>query len=91
MPTSGGPSVKLAEDVASSAFAVVETGVYYIDAPSGQARLQFLDSASGRVTTVARNIGEVRALLAASHDGRTILYTKQDSSVDDLMLVDNFQ
>jgi hypothetical protein len=40
---------------------------------------------------VARNLGEVRPLLTASFDGRTILDTKLDSSVDDLMLVENFR
>jgi hypothetical protein len=40
---------------------------------------------------VARNLGNVDAFLTASPDGRTLLYSRIDSSVDDLMLVENFR
>jgi hypothetical protein len=79
------------EGVVAKAFAVLERGVYYIEQPAGEARLQFFDFAAGRSTTVARNLGDVRMGLAASPDGRTILYSRADSSVDDLMLVENFR
>ena len=68
-----------------------EGGVYYVDRPSGETRLQYFDFATRRSTTVARNLGNVDLPLTASPDGRTILYTRMDSSVDDLMLVENFQ
>lgn len=87
----GGQPVKLLERVSVSAFAVVERGIYYVDQPSGETRLQFFDFASGRSTTVARGLGEVLPLLTASRDGRTILYARVDSSIDDLMLVENFR
>jgi hypothetical protein len=69
----------------------LERGIYYIDQPAGEARLRFFDFATGRPTTVARNLGDVTSGLTASPDGRTILYTRRDSSVDDLMLVENFR
>jgi hypothetical protein len=91
VPTSGGPAVKILNEVIFSAFAVLDRGIYYVERPSAGTRLQFLDFATGRSTTVAPNIGEVRPLLTASRDGRTILYTRLDSVIEDLMLVDNFR
>jgi hypothetical protein len=79
------------EGIVQRAFAVLEQGIYYIDHPAGEARLQFLDFATGKPTTVTRNLGDVAFGLTASPDGRTILYTRRDSSVDDLMLVENFR
>lgn len=92
MPASGGQRVKVIEGTVASSFAVIEQGIYYIDQPAGQAvRLQFFDFAGGRSTTVAGNLGVVQALLTASPDGRTVLYTRRDSSVEDLMLVEDFR
>ena len=68
-----------------------EGGIYCIDRPSGETRLQYFDFATRRSTTVARNLGNVDIPLTASPDGRTILYSRMDSSVDDLMLVENFR
>ena len=73
------------------AFAVLDSGIYYLDQPSGETRLEFLDFATGRSTTVARHLGEIWAGLSATPDGRMILYTKRESSVEDLMLVENFR
>ena len=91
LPTSGGQPVKVLDGVVARAFEVIEKGIYYIDRPSGEAQLQFFDFATGRSTTVARNLGDVTLGLTASPDGRTILYSRVDSRVDDLMLVENFR
>jgi hypothetical protein len=103
MPASGGVPVKVVEGVALGNYVVLEKGIYYIDRPSGEggthyfdlpsgeARLQYFDFATRRTTTVAGNLGPVDTPLTASPDGRTILYTGLDSSVDDLMLVENFR
>jgi Tol biopolymer transport system component len=102
-PVSGGPPVKVLEGVVRAAFAVLDGGIYYIDRPSGEGgllytdrpsgetRLQYFDLATRRTTTVARNLGNVFLGLTASKDGRTILYSRVDSFVDDLMLVDNLR
>jgi serine/threonine protein kinase len=91
VPTSGGTEVKLLEGELSPGFAVVEKGIYYIEWLAGEACLRFFDFAAERSTTVAPNLGAVEGALAATHDGRTILYTRRDSSGDDLMLVENFR
>ena len=91
LPSGGGQPVKVLDGVVSRAFFVLEKGIYYIDQPAGEARLQFFDFAAGRSTIVARNLGRVSNGLTASRDGRAILYTRVDSSVDDLMLVENFR
>jgi Tol biopolymer transport system component len=103
VPTLGGVPVKVLEGVVLFNFVVLEGGIYYIDRPSGEGgihtmdrpsgetRLRYFDFASQRSTTVARNLGSVFIGLTASPDGRTIFYTRVDSSVDDLMLVENFR
>lgn len=76
----------------------MDAGVYFIDridpggAPAGgTARLQFFDFAAGRATTIARDLGSVGFGLSASPDGRTVYYSRTDSSVEELMVVDNFR
>jgi Tol biopolymer transport system component/predicted Ser/Thr protein kinase len=91
LPASGGQPVKVLDGVIQRAFTVLEKGIYYIDQPAGDARLQFYDFATGRSTSVARNLGDVRLGLTASRDGRTILYFRAEPSVNDLMLVENFR
>jgi tricorn protease-like protein len=103
LPLSGGVPVKVLDGVFFGNFMVLDRGIYYIDKPSGQrgihyldkfigeARLQYFDLATRKSTTVARNLGDVGAFLTASPDGRTLLYSREDSRIDDLMLVENFR
>jgi Tol biopolymer transport system component len=100
-PASGGVPHKLLEGVVWAAFDVIGTGVYYIDGlpgevsgmdpPAGESRLRYFDFATRRSTTVARNLGDVSSFPSASGDGRTILFTRTDSSIEDLMLVEKFR
>src|SRR5271157_1763456 len=91
LPASGGQPVRVLEGVVQLAFTVSDKGIYYIDQPAGETRLQFYNPASGRSTTVARNLGDVSQGLTVSPDGRTILYSRMESPVSDLMLVENFR
>jgi hypothetical protein len=104
VPASGGAPEKVLDGVLLANFVVLEGGIYYIDrpsgqgasqmtdAPSGETRLQYFDLKTRRSTTVARNLGNVFiGPLTASTDGRTIFFGRVDSSVDDLMLVENFK
>jgi hypothetical protein len=84
-------------------FDVVEGGVYYIDRvagetgafstdrPGGDTWLRYFDFATGRSTTVVSNLGAVAFGLSASRDGRTVFFSRVDSAVDELMLVENFR
>ena len=92
MPASGGQSIKVLEGIARETdFAVVEKGIYFVSNADGENRLEFFDFAAGKSTLVAGNLGKTVPGLTASPDGRTVLYSRLDSSVDDLMLVENFR
>ena len=103
VPVSGGTPSKVLDGVVRGAFAVLERGIYFIDRPSGNAgvlsmdrpsgetRLQYFDFATGKSNTVAHQLGDVFLGLTASKDGHTIFYSRVDSSLDDLMLVENFR
>ena len=94
LPVSGGRPVKVLEGVVRRAFVILEKGVYYasLEAPSQPgAKLLYFDFATGKSTSVATLGREIDLGLTATADGRTILYTKVDSSVNDLMLVENFR
>jgi dipeptidyl aminopeptidase/acylaminoacyl peptidase len=91
LPISGGEPVKVLDRVIWYNFCLVKKGAYYIDRLGGEHRLQYLDFITGRSATVAHNLGEVGAGLTAAPDGRTILFTRVDTSTDDLMLVENFR
>jgi Tol biopolymer transport system component len=103
LPLSGGAPVRVLDGVVLGNFDVTEGGIYYIDRlssearvqftnpPSGETRLQYFDFGTGQSTTVARNLGTVGFGLSASPDGRTIFFSRVDSSVDELILVENFR
>jgi Tol biopolymer transport system component len=91
VPVAGGQPVKVVDGVVGWFFAVGEKGIYYADRPAGQTRLMFYDFATERSTTIAGNLGQIEFAPGVSPDGRTILYSQIDSTVDDLMLVENFR
>jgi eukaryotic-like serine/threonine-protein kinase len=102
-PLTGGAPVKILEGVIFGNFDVIDRGIYYIDRAAGLAggffierargetRLQYFDFSTRRSTIVAHNLGTVGPGLSASRDGRTVFFSRVDSSVDELMIVDNFR
>ena len=88
-----GERAKLADSADSLSFAVTDAGIYFADRASGLTRLNYLDLATQRTTVVVEDLGRVPGGvgISATRDGRTILFTRIDSSTDDLMLVENFR
>jgi Tol biopolymer transport system component len=91
LPASGGEPVRVVDGIVWFNFWVLDKGAYYIDRLGGETRLQYLNFATGKSTTVARNLGEVTSGLTASPDGKRILFSRVDSFADDLMLVEDFR
>ena len=67
------------DGVVNSAFDVVERGCGNFD------------FASRKIVTVVEDLGTLSLGLTASRDGRTIFFARVDSSVNELMLVENFR
>ena len=84
-------------------FDVVDRGIYYIDRsaadagafasdrPGGETRLRYFDFDTQQSTTVAAGLGTIRFGLSATRDGRTVIYSRVDTSIDELMVVDDFR
>jgi Tol biopolymer transport system component len=98
----GGEPVKVLDGVMLGAFDVIERGIYYVESISpqpgrftmdrpGDTRLQFFDFATARSTTVAANLGRLGFGLSASLDGRSVFFSRFDSSIHELTMVDGFQ
>ena len=77
----------LAQATYWSNFGVAATGVYF---SADRSRLQFLDAATGKVSTltVVDNIAEG---LCVSPDGHYVVWAQRDRNTTDLMLVENFR
>ncbi len=85
LPALGGPE--------GSCFAVVERGIYFIPPPNPDHTysIQFLEFASGKITSIATIDKPVSFGLTVSPDGRSLLYAQVDQQGRDLMLVENFR
>ena len=91
LPVKGGEPVKVMDDVVATSFDIVDGGIYYVERAPGETRLRYFDFTTRRSNLVARNLGNLFFGLSASPDGHTMLYTRVDASVDDLMLVEDFR
>jgi hypothetical protein len=90
LPLKGGSPVKVADDALPNSLEAVDSGIYFLD-PADGTRLQFLNFATRRSSTVASKLGTVSGTIGVSRDGRTIYFSRVDSSIDDLMLVEHFR
>jgi len=98
VPVNGGEEVQVFDSFKSEnagGWAVVSDGIYFInpDAKDGVA-IEFFDFATRKVKRVA-GLGKANVQLwcpfAVSPDRRQILYTQNDQSGGDIMLVENFR
>jgi hypothetical protein len=91
LPLKGGAPTRLVDGALSTSFEVVDRGIYYMDRMSGETRLLYFDFATGQSRLITASPAIISVGVTASRDGRTVLYSRVDSSVTDLMLVENFR
>jgi len=89
----GGTTASVLDSFKSEFACAVNDGIYYINTEAAdQVALEFLDFATRREKRVA-GLGKVSSLpvcVAFSPDRRQILYTQNDQTGADIMLVENF-
>ena len=94
VPAEGGEEEKILDRVRQGAWAVWERGVYFVNPGSRpHPSIEFYDFATGRTTrvgTVEKELYGGGPNLAATPDGRWILYVQVDQTESDIMLVENF-
>jgi len=95
VPPEGGEGIEVLPALggAEQWFAVVERGIYFIPPrnPDRTYSIQFLEFASGKITSIATIDKPLSSGLTVSPDGRSLLYTQVDQQGSDLMLVENFR
>jgi Tol biopolymer transport system component len=96
-------SQKILDGIVLGNFDVAEAGIYYMDRvkveaggsstdpTGGETRLQYFDFSTSRSRTVARQLGNIAFGLSASRDGRSVFFSRVDSSIDELILVDGLR
>jgi len=90
----GDQDVKVLDSISSDGeWAVVKDGIYYFRIPDkmGHSDLCFDEFATGQIRKILTIERPVSSNLAASPDGRTILYPQTDESGSVLTLVENFR
>jgi Tol biopolymer transport system component/tRNA A-37 threonylcarbamoyl transferase component Bud32 len=94
LPKAGGEETKVLESVNEpAAFAIVNEGIYFIQAPdsAGRNSIQFFNFATKGTQTISVIEKPAFSYLTVSPDGRSILYSQVDQTGSDLMLVENFR
>ena len=94
MPVGGGEEVRVLDSFESEYACVVKDGIYYINSDAAdQVALEFFDFATRREKRIA-GLGKVSILpicVAVSPDRSQILYTQNDQTGADIMLVEGFR
>ncbi len=95
VPTNGGTETQVVDSlhVQGGGWVAVNDGVYFISKPDekGVSYIRFKNVATGSVRTIAPIERQVGWGLTVSPDRRSFLYSQEDDSGSDLMLVENFR
>ena len=94
MPAGGGEETMVVDSTtAETPYAVAKQGIYFFrnTDKKGQVEVCFLPLPTGKTRKMLTIDRASVAEMAASPDGRTILYTQADQTGSDLMLVENFR
>jgi Tol biopolymer transport system component len=93
IPVSGGVGSQILPSFFLCNYELMDDGIYFIRRPdkSGKAQLQFLSFAANAARTITTLPGQITFGLAVSPDRRYLLYSTDDLSGSDLMLVENFR
>jgi hypothetical protein len=94
MPAGGGAETKVVDSTTClGLYAVGEQGIYFFAPADKQERrdISFYEFATGKTRKVLTIENPTAWSMAASPDGRTLLYTQKDQVGSDLMLLENFR
>jgi Tol biopolymer transport system component len=92
MPAGGGEEVQVVPGVRSwELLCVTSKGVYFAPPEPGGNAIQFLDAASGKVSTLATPDKPVNSGLAVSPDDAYVVWSQNDRQTINVMLVEGFR
>jgi Tol biopolymer transport system component len=87
----GGDPARVLDSIGWWNLAVLDEGIYFTDLERGESRLRFFDFQTRTPVTVSGALGNIQGGITATRDGKTILFNRTDSAVDDLVLVEGFR
>jgi Tol biopolymer transport system component len=94
VPVGGGDEVKVIDAVHTQGqWSGWKRGIYFFTPPDkrGRSDVRYYDFAMAKTKTLLSIKAEIGYSMAASPDGRTIVYTQVDEEASDLMLVEHFR
>jgi dipeptidyl aminopeptidase/acylaminoacyl peptidase len=90
---SGGEERQVLESVGMQVFVPASDGIYFLarSDPGTPGRIEFLNSSTGKISTVLDLEKPAWLGLSLSLDGRRLLFSQVDREESDLMIVDNWR